>query len=156
MTLLDRKMKGRYHISDSWMLEHLSDNGDKVEIINSFLSSIIFFSIDFWFAVFLSLKCSNEQPIAGQDVVRWIEPLEMQVTVKCLVLWCLVFVLILLLIVLAGGFLLQATCPRTWMLSSSASGLVSQNNSFPAQMCNSKLWDVEQYVPFSLHSPSFS
>jgi hypothetical protein len=47
MTVLNRKMKGRYHISDSWMLERLSDTGDKVEILNGFLSSILFFSIDF-------------------------------------------------------------------------------------------------------------
>jgi hypothetical protein len=47
MTELNRKMKGRYHISDSWMVECLSDTGNKVEILNSFLSSIIFFSVDF-------------------------------------------------------------------------------------------------------------
>jgi hypothetical protein len=42
MTELNQKMKGRYHISNSWMVEGLSDTGDKVEILNNFLSSINF------------------------------------------------------------------------------------------------------------------
>ena len=59
------------------------DNGDKVEFVINFLSPI-----DFVLGQFLvNLICgvySNEPPIACQDVVHCIEPMDKQVTEKFL------------------------------------------------------------------------
>ena len=100
------------------------DNGDKVEFVINFLTPI-----DFVLGRFLvNLICgvrSNEPPIACQDLVHCIEPIDKQVTEKFLLFSCLVFVLILQLTVLtgAGGVLRPTTCLSLHTVSSSASGL---------------------------------
>ena len=98
-------------------------------------------SVTHWFcswSILVNLICgfrSHEPSIACQDVVHCIEPIDKQVNEKFLLFWCLVFVLILRSTVLAGagGVLRPTTCPLSLHTgTSSASGLVNHNNSYPA------------------------
>ena len=57
------------------------NNGDKVEFVINFLSSIDFFLGQFLMNLTCGV-CSNEPPIACQDVVHCIEPIDKQVTEK--------------------------------------------------------------------------